>query len=72
MGKDKVHGVLYFGKQGRAKVVVEEGSEPISLAKGATATALHGDTVQLRLLPPRKKKFDRRKKDKKPNKRSVE
>lgn len=72
MGKDKVLGVLYFGKQGRAKVVVEEGSEPISLAKGASGTALHGDTVQLRLLPPRKKKFDRRKKDKKPAKKRYE
>jgi ribonuclease R len=72
VGKDKVHGVLYFGRQGRAKVVVDEGSEPISLAKGASGTALHGDTVQLRLLPPRKKKFDRRKKDKKPVKKRYE
>ena len=58
MGKYKVHGVLYFGKQGRAKVIVEEGGEPISLAKGASGTALHGDTVQLRELPPKKRNLN--------------
>ncbi len=72
MGKYKVHGVLYFGKQGRAKVIVEEGGEPISLAKGASGTALHGDTVQLRELPPKKKKFERRKKLKKAVKKRFE
>jgi ribonuclease R len=54
---------LLFGKQGRAKVHVESfNGEPISLAKGLTSTALHGDFVELRILPPKKKKFDRRKK----------
>ena len=62
MGKEKVHGVLYFGKQGRAKVVVEDGATPISLAKGASGTALHGDTVQLRVLPPKKRSLIERKK----------
>ena len=64
MAKQKVHGVLFFGKQGRAKVFVEESDESISLAKGYTGTALHGDTVELISLPPKKKKFDRKKKDK--------
>lgn len=64
MAKQKVHGVLFFGKQGRAKVFVEESDESISLAKGYTGTALHGDTVELTSLPPKKKKFDRKKKDK--------
>jgi len=54
---------LLFGKQGRAKVRLESsGSEPIALARGASSTALHGDLVELRPLPPKKKKFDRRKK----------
>ena len=62
MSKFKVHGVLFFGKQGRAKVFVDGINEPISLAKGASSTALHGDMVELRKLPPKKKKSDRRKK----------
>lgn len=61
MGKNKVRGTLYFGKQGRAKVVVEGRDEPISLARGASGTALHGDLVELQVLPPKKKKTDRRK-----------
>ena len=61
MGKNKVRGTLYFGKQGRAKVVVEGRDEPISLARGASGTALHGDLVELQVLPPKKKKMDRRK-----------
>ena len=65
MSKFKVHGVLFFGKQGRAKVFVDGINEPISLAKGASSTALHGDMVELRKLPPKKKKSDRRKKIKK-------
>ena len=60
MGKDKVRGTLFFGRQGRAKVVVEGRDEPISLAKGASSTALHGDFVELQVLPPKKKKGDRR------------
>ena len=64
MAKQKVHGVLFFGKQGRAKVFVEGSDESISLAKGYTGTALHGDTVEIISLPPKKKKFDRKKKDK--------
>ena len=74
MSKFKVHGVLFFGKQGRAKVFVDGINEPISLAKGASSTALHGDMVELRKLPPKKKKSDRRKKSKKwlnPDTRSV-
>lgn len=61
MGKTKVHGVLFFGKQGRAKVIVDGQNEPISLAKGYSGTALHGDTVELIALPPKKRKFDRKK-----------
>ena len=72
MGKEKVHGVLYFGKQGRAKVVVEDGATPISLAKGASGTALHGDTVQLRVLPPKKRSLIEKKKDRKPRKKRYE
>ena len=54
---------MLFGKQGRAKVHAESsGHEPIALARGASSTALHGDLVELRALPPKKKKFDRRKK----------
>ena len=55
VGKNKVRGTLYFGKQGRAKVVVEGRDEPISLARGASGTALHGDLVELQVLPPKKK-----------------
>jgi ribonuclease R len=61
VGKNKVRGTLYFGRQGRAKVVVDGRDEPISLARGATGTALHGDLVELHVLPPKKKKTDRRK-----------
>ena len=54
---------MLFGKQGRAKVYLESANkEPISLARGASSTALHGDLVELRSLAPKKKKFDRRKK----------
>ena len=72
MGKIKVHGVLFFGKQGRAKVFVDDRDEPISLAKGSSGTALHGDTVELVSLPPKKKKFDRRKRGKRPSKTRFE
>jgi len=65
VGRDKIHGVLYFGKQGRAKVVIEGKNEPIALAKGYSSTALHGDTVELTVLPSKKKKFDRKKRVKK-------
>ena len=61
MGKNKVRGSLFFGRQGRAKVVVDGWDEPISLARGASGTALHGDLVELQVLPPKKKKTDRRK-----------
>ena len=60
MSKGKITGTLYFGKQGRAKVIVEGWDEPVSLAKGYSGTALHGDTVELHLLPPKKKKFVRK------------
>ena len=72
MGKGKVHGVLYFGKHGRAKVHVEGHNEPIALAKGSSGTAIHGDTVELYALPPKKKKFDRKKRQKKPPKTRYE
>jgi len=65
VGRDKIHGVLYFGKQGRAKVVIEGKNEPIALAKGYSSTALHGDTVELTVLPSKKKKFDRKQRVKK-------
>ena len=60
MGKDRLRGTLFFGKQGRAKVVVDGWDDAISLAKGASSTALHGDLVKLQVLPPKKKKGDRR------------
>jgi ribonuclease R len=66
VGKDKVRGNLYFGRQGRAKVVVDGWDEPISLARGASGTALHGDLVELQVLPSKKKKGDRRKNHGKP------
>ncbi len=72
MGKFKVHGVLFFGKHGRAKVFLENNSEPISLAKGASGTALHGDTVELRTLPSKKKKFDKKNRGRKPRKTRYE
>ena len=68
MSKDKIIGVLYFGRQGRAKVVVDGWDEPISLARGASGTALHGDSVELHILPPKKNKFERRKNKGKPAK----
>jgi ribonuclease R len=66
VGKDKVRGTLFFGRQGRAKVVMEGRDEPISLAKGASGTALHGDLVELQSLPPKKKKGERRRHREKP------
>ena len=68
MSKGKIIGILYFGRQGRAKVVVDGWDEPISLAKGASGTALHGDSVELHILPPKKNKFERRKNKGKPAK----
>ena len=61
MGKNRVRGTLFFGRQGRAKVRVEGWDDAVSLAKGASGTALHGDLVELQVLPPKKKKGDRRK-----------
>ncbi len=61
MGKNRVRGTLFFGRQGRAKVRVEGWDDAVSLAKGASGTALHGDLVELQVLPPKKKKEDRRK-----------
>jgi len=72
VGKTKVHGVLFFGKQGRAKVIVEGQNEPISLAKGYSGTALHGDTVELIALPPKKRKFDRKKRGNREGKQRFE
>lgn len=72
MGKEKLSGFLYFGRQGRAKVVVEGVSEAISLARGASGTALHGDLVELLQLPPKKSKYQRRKNKNKPSKRRYE
>ena len=61
-------GILYFGRHGRAKVVVDGLDEPISLARGASGTALHGDSVELHTLPPKKNKFERKKIKRKPAK----
>ena len=73
MSKDRVSGILFFGKQGRAKVFVEGLDEPISLARGASGTALHGDLVELQVLGPRKKnKYQRRKSKGKPVKTRYE
>ncbi len=68
MGKEKLVGILYFGRHGRAKVVVDGWDEPISLARGASGTALHGDSVELHTLPPKKNKFERKKIKRKPAK----
>ena len=67
MGKEKLVGILYFGRHGRAKVVVDGWDEPISLARGASGTALHGDSVVLHTLPPKKNKFERKKIKRKSN-----
>lgn len=48
--------------------MVDGWDEPISLAKGASGTALHGDSVELHILPPKKNKFERRKNKGKPAK----
>jgi len=61
VGREKVQGVLYFGKQGRAKVVVDGKSEPITLAKGSSGTAIHGDSVELTVLPSKRKQFNQKK-----------
>lgn len=45
---------------------MEGRDEPISLAKGASGTALHGDLVELQSLPPKKKKGERRRHREKP------
>ena len=61
MGKEAVHGVLYFRRDGRASVHVEGKNEPIPLAKGASGTALHGDEVRLRRLSQKSRKGSRKK-----------
>ena len=68
MGKQPVRGVLFFRRNGRASVRVEGREEPIPLAKGASGTALHGDEVLLRRLPPKKKKTSRKQPGRKPSK----
>ena len=66
MSKAKILGTLFFGRQGRAKVFIAGSDDPISLARGASGTALHGDTVELQALPPKKNKFARRRNKAKP------
>ena len=61
VGKEAVHGVLYFRRDGRASVHVEGKNEPIPLAKGASGTALHGDEVRLRRLSQKSRKGSRKK-----------
>ncbi len=60
MGKPSLRGKIFFGRTGRAKVLLE-GSQPIPLARGASGTALHGDLVELFRLPPKKKERKRAK-----------
>ena len=58
MGKSPIRGTIYFSRVGRAKVHPEKG-QPISLARGSSGTALHGDLVELFRLPPKKKERKR-------------
>ena len=62
VGKDSVHGILFFRRNGRAGVRIEGREDPISLAQGASGTALDGDEVELRRFPPRKAKGKPKKK----------
>ena len=62
MGKDSVQGVLYIRRNGRAGVRIEGREDPISLAQGASGTALDGDEVELRRFPPKKPKGKPKKK----------
>ncbi|MEK9783953.1 MAG: hypothetical protein VW312_04875, partial [Opitutales bacterium] len=59
MGKPKLQGEIFFGRNGRAKVRLPN-EDIISLARGRSGTALHGDMVELYRLPPKKK--DKKKK----------
>jgi len=54
VGKEPVHGFLFFKRNGRSIVRPDGGKETIPLARGASGTALHGDRVELKRLPPRK------------------
>jgi hypothetical protein len=58
MGKSPIRGTIYFSRTGRAKVHPDKG-QPLSLARGASGTALHGDLVELFRLPPKKKERKR-------------
>ena len=58
MGKSPIRGTIYFSRTGRAKVHPVKG-QPLSLARGASGTALHGDLVELFRLPPKKKERKR-------------
>jgi ribonuclease R len=60
MGKSPIRGIIYFSRTGRAKVHPDKG-QPISLARGASGTSLHGDLVELYRLPPKKKERNRSK-----------
>ncbi len=64
MGKPTVRGILSFGRNGRCRVLLGDGEEFISLARGASGTGLHGDLVELFSLPPKKR--DRKRKGLKP------
>ena len=54
MGKPKLQGEIFFGRNGRAKVRLPN-EDIVSLARGRSGTALHGDVVELYRLPPKKK-----------------
>jgi hypothetical protein len=54
VGKPKLQGEIFFGRNGRAKVRLPN-EDIISLARGRSGTALHGDMVELYRLPPKKK-----------------
>jgi hypothetical protein len=52
--KPKLKGEIFFGRNGRAKVRLPN-EDIVSLARGRSGTALHGDVVELYRLPPKKK-----------------
>jgi len=70
VGKSTVRGTLFFGHNGRCKVLVDTG-DSIPLARGASGVGLHGDTVELFRLPPKKKDRLRKKSKPKPPKYEV-
>ena len=55
MGKSNARGVLVFRRNGKAFVEIH-GPKTVQVTKGSTGCALHGDTVELRPVPPKGKR----------------